>query len=290
MIRSCLLVCFVLAWSALASPSFAASPVWKVSKGDKHLFLGGTFHLLAPSDHPLPSSFDKAFAEAAVVVFETSADELATAEFQQKMLTAFTQKSGQSLAQILSPSTHRRLTTYLAERGLSISVFSAFTPTGIALTITVMEYANMGMTQEAGVDKHYWTQAKKAGKKTDQFESADQQLSFLESLGKGKEDALISKTLKDISELPTTTEKFKRAWRSGDNDALEKIAIEPMLKEFPEIYHTLLTKRNNAWFPKIEQMLTTPEVELILVGALHLAGNDGLLKMLTDQGYTIENL
>ena len=41
---------------------------------------------------------------------------------------------------------------------------------------------------------------------------------------------------------------------------------------------------------QIEKMLTTPDIEFILVGALHLAGPDSVLKMLTDKRYKVEKL
>jgi uncharacterized protein YbaP (TraB family) len=42
--------------------------------------------------------------------------------------------------------------------------------------------------------------------------------------------------------------------------------------------------------PQIEKMLTTAEIELILVGALHLAGQEGLLNQLEKKGYGVTNL
>ena len=46
-----------LANSALLS---AKGPVWKVSKGGQTVYLGGTIHLLSPSDYPLPEEFEEA--------------------------------------------------------------------------------------------------------------------------------------------------------------------------------------------------------------------------------------
>jgi uncharacterized protein YbaP (TraB family) len=42
--------------------------------------------------------------------------------------------------------------------------------------------------------------------------------------------------------------------------------------------------------PKIKTMLKTKEVEYILVGALHLVGEEGILQQLKDAGYTVTNL
>jgi uncharacterized protein YbaP (TraB family) len=61
-----------------------------------------------------------------------------------------------------------------------------------------------------------------------------------------------------------------------------------MHDEFPTLNQSLLVNRNNAWIPKIKAMLITPERELILVGALHLAGEEGVLAQLKKQGYVVE--
>ena len=42
--------------------------------------------------------------------------------------------------------------------------------------------------------------------------------------------------------------------------------------------------------PQIEDMLKTSEVEFIMVGAMHLAGEDSVLTQLKAQGYSIEKL
>jgi uncharacterized protein YbaP (TraB family) len=49
-------------------------------------------------------------------------------------------------------------------------------------------------------------------------------------------------------------------------------------------------QRNKNWLPQIQQMLATPEVELVLVGALHLAGESNVLQLLREQGYSITQL
>ena len=40
----------------------------------------------------------------------------------------------------------------------------------------------------------------------------------------------------------------------------------------------------------IEEMLYSDQVELVLVGALHLVGDQGLLQQLADRGYSVSRL
>ena len=52
----------------------------------------------------------------------------------------------------------------------------------------------------------------------------------------------------------------------------------------------LLVDRNKNWLPKLEAPFTRKGHALVIVGAAHLVGPDGLLAMLKAKGYTIEQL
>jgi uncharacterized protein YbaP (TraB family) len=77
-------------------------------------------------------------------------------------------------------------------------------------------------------------------------------------------------------------------WRKGDIKALDKELAGPMRKEAPDVYQALVVERNQLWLPRLTTMLATEEVELVLVGSLHLTGKDGLLAQLKKQGYKVK--
>ena len=52
----------------------------------------------------------------------------------------------------------------------------------------------------------------------------------------------------------------------------------------------LTTDRNRRWIPQIETMLAAPETTLVVVGAAHLVGRDGVVEMLRRKGYVVEQL
>ena len=79
-------------------------------------------------------------------------------------------------------------------------------------------------------------------------------------------------------------------WRQGDVEKIDVSYLQPMIQDFPKIYQALLVQRNNDWIDKIESLLNTKEKEFILVGALHLAGEEGLISQLSDLGYKIEQM
>ncbi len=60
--------------------------------------------------------------------------------------------------------------------------------------------------------------------------------------------------------------------------------------EFPEIQERFINKRNRNWLPQIIGYLQAKEKTMIIVGAGHLVGKEGLVNLLQDKGYKVEQL
>jgi hypothetical protein len=54
---------------------------------------------------------------------------------------------------------------------------------------------------------------------------------------------------------------------------------------FPTLYHTLVSDRNRRWMPQIERLLAADQDYLVVVGALHLVGDGGLLQLAKAAGF-----
>ena len=270
-------------------PAYAAAPVWKVTKADKQLFIGGTIHLLTQADYPLPAEFDKAYAQAAKVVLETDMQTLQSPEYQQKIMQGSMYADGRNLKTVLKPETFQVLEKYLRGRGVPVENLMKFKAGMAAMTITMIELQRLGLIG-TGVDEFFSLKAVSDHKKLGKLETVDQQLEFLFAMGEGQEDDVIAYTLRDIEELPNIMQLIKRAWRKGDIRTLKETTLLPFKQDFPDVYESLLVGRNKAWLPHIEAMLQTKEIELILVGALHLIGEDGVLNQLAKRGYKIQQL
>ncbi len=281
------------AWSiclvALLLPGLAdaETALWKISKGSHHVLLGGTMHLLSPSDYPLPDEFEQAFREGAVLVLETDLAALSRPETQEIIRKKLIFDGGASLKDVVKPSTYRALRRFCRTRGLSIGAINVMKPALAVLTLTMNEMARLGQAG-VGVEQHFLTKSQSAGKRVEGLESAETQIDALTAMDKDGQDKLILSTLEDLSKTPVYLETLKKAWRFGRLADLEKIRAEHLEKDFPAFNQSLLAERNNAWLPKIEAMLESPETEFILVGALHLAGTGGLLAKLKSRGYGVE--
>ena len=265
----------------------ADSPIWRVEKNGQHLFLGGTIHVLAASDYPLPSAFDKAYRQAARLVLETDMQKLQSLEFQQAMLRELTYSDGSNLQNRLNRNTYQGLEQFFSARGIPMATIVNFKPGMVVTMMTMVELQRLGI-DGIGVDAYYSARAIEDRKKLGQLESVETQIAFLANMGVGKEDEMLSFSLSEVAQLSSMMKSMKHAWRRGDVKKLEEFGITDLINDFPDVYKSLLLDRNNAWIPQIEAMAKTKEIELILVGALHLAGKDGLLTQLRARGYQIK--
>lgn len=267
--------------------TFAETSLWRVSKGDNELFIGGTIHVLSASDYPLPIEFEQAYQQSHVVVFETDLAAMSLPETQLELLQRVMYKNGRTLKDDLSAETYKALVDYVASAGLMIEALNQFKPPMVMITLLMNELQQLGMA-DTGVDSFFNQKAIADGKSIGELESVQVQLDVIANMGKGHEDELILSTITEMKELPAIMDEMKQAWRQGDMNTLEKIGISEMKADYPELYQLLLVKRNNAWIPKIEAMLATSEKELVLVGTLHLVADEGVISRLRSLGYEVE--
>ena len=278
-----------LVLSVVSNVSVADSSVFKVSKDDEHLYIGGTIHMLAESDFPLPEEFDQAYKNAELIVFETDIAAMGSPETQAKFTQKLTYTDGSTLADHITAETYESLTSFLSDRRLPTNIMDFYKP-GLAMSfLTIFELQRLGMAG-VGVDKYYSDKAASENKKTEGLESIDQQLSFLEAIGEAEPDALLQHTINEMNKLEKVLVDIKRDWRRGVFATTLDKFMQEMKVQTPDLYVKLLKDRNKAWVPQVEALMATPETEFVMVGVAHLAGDDSLLDMLESLGYTIESL
>jgi len=270
-------------------PAYAKSPVWKISRSGSHLFVGGTIHVLSRSDYPLPAAFDRAYKNSAVLVLEADVQKMQTPDVQKKLLAKGMYTGEENLTDFLDPATVQELQAYVTARGMPAEQLFKCKPWLVSLTLLGFELQRLGLAG-TGVDEFYCLKALNEKRPVRYLETAADQLEFLSHLGEGKENEFIQYTLQDLDDLPTVLQAIKDAWKNGDNARLQALAVDPLKKEFPKLYASIMVERNNNWVPLLEAMLKTKEIELVLVGSLHLVGDKGIIEQLKKRGYTVENI
>jgi uncharacterized protein len=273
--------------------------LWKVSDDDNAVYLLGSFHLLKPEDYPLSKDVDAAFADAEKLVFELSPEEMGSPQLGVLMAQAAMRTDGTQLNSELPPATVAALDAWTAanaaelqKMGMAPQVLQLFEPWFVGLMVTITELQKMGLDPKLGLDAHLAARATEAGKPTAGLETGAQQIAFLDGMGSQEQLQFLAEALSESAEGKAAMRKLHADWRAGDADALwEQMAVE-MRREYPLLYQRINVARNDAWVPKVEQRLKADGSDdtLMVVGALHLLGEDGVVEKLRAKGYKVERV
>ena len=61
--------------------------------------------------------------------------------------------------------------------------------------------------------------------------------------------------------------------------------VMDMRANYPKLHARLLADRNRAWIAPLKQIFASERSHLVLVGAAHMLGPEGLIALLSDAGY-----
>lgn len=267
---------------------FAQSSVWKISKADYSLYIGGTCHLLRASDYPLPEEFEIAYEAAEMLVFEMDPAIAGTPDFALKLMQKASYDNSLGLKKVLSKHVYDALAEKCTQNGLSLEALDKMKPFMVVTTLLLQELAAYGVSEE-GVDLHFHKRALNDNKQIQSLETPDFQIDLITSIGKGIEDEIVLYGLEDIDNIQKRFDELVLTWRNGEMNALEESFLAE-ISNYPDLYARILIDRNLEWSQKIKEYLNNPEVEFILVGVAHLAGDKGLVSLLKAEGYSVEQI
>ena len=280
--------------SAAALPARAEPPVpllWKVSDADNSVYLLGSFHLLTKNDYPLDADVDAAFADAEELAFELSPEEASSPALAQQMLQAALRTQPGSLQQELGPDLWKRLQAYTASNGLPLAQVAAVEPWYVALTVSLMEMGKMGLEPALGLDRHFMDAAARARKPATGLELASEQIAVLSGMSLLEQKQMLAEALEEAEGGADEFRAMHAAWRSGDVDRLWMQMAAEMKRDYPALYQRINVERNDAWMPELERRLARKgDDTLVVVGALHLLGEDGVVEKLRARGYKVERI
>jgi hypothetical protein len=245
--------------------------------------------MLTEAHYPLPPAYDTAYKESDLLVEELDMAELLAPSAQMAFLSKGMLSSDQSIEKLVSPATLALVNKTLADLGPAGEMLKRFKPWLLAMTLEQLEMQKAGYDASLGLDKHFYDRAQENGKKVIGLETAEYQISRFEGMTWEQQDKLLAETLKQLETEKGSISKLLDAWKSGDAPTVEQIVLKD-LKNDPVLYQRLLVERNRNWMPKIEALFARPGRALVVVGAAHLVGPDGLLNMLKAKGYNIEQL
>lgn len=274
---------------ALASIGVRASDgqhiFWEVKGAHNTVYLLGSVHMLKAADGTLPAEVLEAYRRSQSLVMELdlsnagSADALAATDLAQVLLP-----EDKTLSQVLDPKLYASFITHAKRAGLEPAMTERFQPWFAAILLEQMTLTHDGYAAESGVDMQLTQSATADHKPIVALETVSEQMGYFSRLPLDEQANFLGFTLRDIDSSDSDPAAVIRAWKVGDVRELERL-FKQESADSPELMRQLTTERNRKWLPRIKALLEDDHDDMVIVGAMHLIGDDGLVALLKSQGF-----
>jgi len=249
--------------------------------------LVGSVHLLPQSAYPLPSGLQAAYAETAGLILETDPSALEEPEFQKRFLEAARAPAG--LRSTIEPVLYQQLLQRTAQLRLPETFCDAFRAWFCALSVELYQLQSHGVSGQLGLDRHFYARALRDERGVRWLEEPGQQLAIFSTMNDAQSQQFLAATLQGMGEIGGDPVELVHQWRNNDQAAMERVVTD-MRRQYPEPYERLLASRNRAWVPRLEALFGESRPLMVVVGAAHLLGLDGVPTRLTARGWIVTPL
>jgi uncharacterized protein YbaP (TraB family) len=279
--------------STQPADGYLPSGVWKIAGVHNTVYLAGTSHDVKEDQVPFPSPFYAAYesAQELYVEMDTTRGHFFTGlglifRITKWMLShrgELIYPKGQTLSNYLSAETMERLRAFYRKD------FQGDRSTPVALLLN----NELGSSEDGGVDETFTLLAHERGKRIRELDDGTitrtGMMMMDEMLAKWRRDIIQKGADAVIAENILDQKEDDATWRRGDLAAVERDQAE-MKIGLPVTYQKGILERNRKWMPKLKLALQGKKNVMVLVGVDHLGGKDGLLEMLREAGFNVQQM
>lgn len=175
-----------------------------------------------------------------------------------------------------------------AVTGIRLSMVAHLRPAMIEniYSLTMYERLFPQEDDDTQMDSFFQRTAALQGKPVYGLESVDDQLQLLFHAQTVQQQARqLVNTMRRAESLPDDIKRLNRLYLTGNLDSLYawSVSVEAMT---PDDYERLVGDRNRKWIERIVPFIRDKSC-FIAVGALHLPGEEGLIRLLERKGYKV---
>lgn len=269
------------------------SLLWEISGPDEKSYILGSIHVFKEEWYPLRDIIEESFVQSDVLVLETDLSKGKQEEHAALMMKLGLYQGDETLEKNISKEAYRQAKKLLKqEYNLDIKMYDKFKPWYLSLLITLVEVQKMGYNPEFGIDQHFYKKA--LGKKEIiGLESIELYIKVFGEISKEDQEKFMDYTMKDLRRMRKDLKAMLNMWVHGDLSGIEQLN-ESFFEEnadFLFLKTVLLDDRNKTMGDRIIDLMgKSDKTFFFVVGAAHLYGETGILKILKKSGYTLKQL
>ncbi len=271
-----------------ARPASSNGLIWKVSSRRSTIYLLGSIHVGSSDMYPLPSHIEEAFRQSSVLVVEVDLNKIDRSKLEPLLMTKGMYPLHDSLWNHVSPETKTLVTRFCNENGLPSAAFARVKPWLATVMASMLPMQASGMTPELGIDQHFLNLAGNT-MRVEQLETAEWQLRLMADTPERQQEQYLASTLKSAAASQQVVNEFKSAWMTGDADKLDAL-VAGALDGASDLQNKMFGDRNPHMADVAEQCLKNNQRCFVVVGAGHLVGHEGVVRLLQARGFKVEQL
>ncbi|MBL6749154.1 MAG: TraB/GumN family protein [Nevskia sp.] len=275
----------LLALCTAARADERAPFMWQVEGPKATHYLLGSIHLMPREAQQLPGPIQDAYDAVDGLMFETDIGKMGQPQTQLGLLASA--RSPQGLKAEVGDKMYAELARYAAQLGMPMSLCQPYKAWFCALSLEVFTYRKAGFTGDDGIDEQIYRWAQEDGKTVRWFEPPSEQIGLFTGMPPAlARDFLASSMDHGVSAGDDDPTAILRAWRDNDTAAIAQLDAE-LKHRYPAVYQHLLAQRNRNWLPQLVRVIEGERATMVVAGAAHWVGPDGLVALLKARGYKV---
>ena len=276
-----LLLCVFFSITATNAQQLENSTLWKISGNglEKPSYLFGTIHITC--DASLDSDIKKALDVTTQLVLELDMDD---PTMQSKMMGGMYMKDGKTLKDYVSEEEFTAIDSlFTNQAGMSINMMQNIKP----FFLTSMLYPKMMDCPMESFELELMKATKEQNEEVYGLETIEDQLQVFETIPYEDQVTDLIRMAKDnLAYDKATFAKMFKIYEEENITAMLDMMDDENNKTTAKHQDILLKNRNINWIPRIEEYAKA-QPTFFGVGAGHLAGEYGVIKLLRKAGFTV---
>ena len=257
--------------------------LWQIERaGSRPSYLLGTVHSADSRVINLPDIVLQKLRAADSFVAELKLDRISNQEAGRLMFLP----AGQKLESLIGTTRYQACVKLLAQYGITEQQVQHMKPWAVVVTLS-MPRTHGGMV----MDERLYQQAETQGKQTYGLETSREQVSVFEAFSLQEQIVMLDDAIKEFDRLPAAFDEILHYYLQRDLSGLERISDKYMLQGNSLLARSFkqraLLDRNYRMVRRMKPRLVEGN-SFIAVGALHLPGEEGILRLLEKEGYRLK--
>lgn len=258
------------------------SLLWKISGNglSKESFLFGTIHIAC--DATLSNKVLTALDKTDQLCLELDMDD---PSMQMQMMSKMMMKDGVTIESLMSPEDFTMVDAFFKKHsGMSLKMMNTIKP----FALSAMLYPKMLDCPMQSIESELMKVTKEQNEETIGLETISEQLAVFDAIPYQKQvDELVKTAKSDLANSKKELQQMLELYKTEDIDAMLNFTDSSESAMTSEFKDELLDSRNKNWIARISK-IASEKPTFFGVGAAHLAGENGVIKLLRKQGYKVE--